>query len=155
MVSALRWRSSRGPMPDHRIAHIRSPTVASTEIATLRLAQCLPRDDFEHVAFPADHPSAISQLFSAHGFEVVRYVPSEQSLRWPVPFLLATGRLARSLRQARVDLVHCSDVMAGFDATLTAQLLRLRVVCHVRHPHNRIPRRDWPALRLVFVVSTF
>ena len=131
-----------------RIAHIlRWSSVGGTEIATLRLMQHLP--DFRHLAFLASEPSPASALFAGAGFPVRGYDSAELSLRWPLPFLGASIRMARRLRQAQATVVHCSDVMATFDVALGARLARLPVICHVRNPHERLPARSWPVLRLV------
>lgn len=121
--------------------------MAGTEIATLRLMQHLP--GFTHLPFMAVHPSPASALFAGAGFPAHDYHAVELSLRRPLPFLRASIALARSLRRARASLVHCSDVMAALDASLGARLARLPVICHVRNPHEELPRRGLPLLRLV------
>lgn len=131
-----------------RIAHILQwSSVGGTEIATLRLMQNLP--DFRHLAFLATEPSPASALFAGAGFPVLGYTPVELSLRRPLPFLRATIDLARSLRRSGADLVHCSDVVATLDTALAARLAGLPVVSHVRNPHEHIPARHRPILRLV------
>lgn len=133
-----------------RIGHVlRWPTVAGTEIATLRLAQALPTEEFTHLAFVAHCPSATSTLFSRAGWEVVPYPPVEMSLKRPFPFLGASLRLARAFRRSRVEVIHCSDLLATFDATLAACFARLPVICHVRNPHDPLARRYRTLLRLV------
>ena len=135
-------------LPGPRIAHIlRWSSVGGTEIATLRLMQHLP--DFRHLAFLASEPSPASALFAGAGFPVRGYDSAELSLRWPLPFLGASIRMARRLRQAQATVVHCSDVMATFDVALGARLARLPVICHVRNPHEQLPARSRPVLRLV------
>ena len=58
-----------------------------------------------------------------------------------MPFLMASVALARTFRRASVDLVHCSDVVAAFRATLAAKLAGLPTISHGRNPHDAIPRR--------------
>jgi glycosyltransferase involved in cell wall biosynthesis len=131
-----------------RIAHfLKWSSVGGTEIATLRLMQGLP--EFTHLAFLAVQPSPASALFAGAAFPVHAYESAELSLRWPLPHLLSSVRLARLLRRARVSVVHCSDVVATLDAALGARLARLPVICHVRNPHEHLPARGRPILRLV------
>jgi glycosyltransferase involved in cell wall biosynthesis len=105
--------------------------------------------EFTHLAFMAVDPSPASTLFAQGTFPVHSYESTELSVRRPLPFLLASLRLARSLRGARASVVHCSDVVATLDAALGARLARLPVICHVRNPHEELPRRSLPILRLV------
>ena len=131
-----------------QIAHVlRWSSVGGTEIATLRLVQHLP--EFEHLAFLATEPSAASALFTEAGIPVRPYDSAEHSLRRPLPFLRASVRIAQGLRKSRATVVHCSDVMAAFDVALGARLARLPVICHVRNPHEQLPARSRPVLRLV------
>ena len=131
-----------------RIAHVlRWSSVGGTEIATLRLMQHLP--EFTHLALLATEPSPASALFAEAAFPVRSYESAELSLRWPLPFLRASVRLARLLRRTQVTLVHCSDVVATLDVALGARLARLPVICHVRNPHEQLPVRSRPVLRLV------
>ena len=126
---------------------MRWASVGGTEIATLRLMQHLP--ELTHIAFLAEQPSPAGSLFANAAFPTRSYEPAELSLRWPLPFLRSSVRLARSLRRAQVSVVHCSDVVATLDAALGARLARLPVICHVRNPHEELPARSRPVLRLV------
>jgi len=135
-------------LPAPRIAHIlRWSSVGGTEIATLRLMQHLPQ--FTHLAFLATEPSPAGALFAGAGIPVRTYQPAELSVRWPLPFIRSSIGLARKLRHAGANLVHCSDVVATLDAALAARLAGLPVISHVRNPHEEIPTRHWPILRLI------
>jgi glycosyltransferase involved in cell wall biosynthesis len=105
--------------------------------------------DFTHLAFLATEPSPASALFAGAGIPVRAYDSVELSLRRPLPFLGASLRVARRLRQAHATVVHCSDVMAALEVALGARLARLPVICHVRNPHEELPARSRPVLRLV------
>jgi len=130
-----------------RVAHIlRWPSVGGTEIATLRLMQRLPQ--FTHLPLLATEASPTRSLFAAAGFPVQGYESAELSLRWPLPFLRASVRLARRLRQLEVTLVHCSDVVATLDTALGARLARLPVICHVRTVPEHLSLRSRRLLRL-------
>jgi glycosyltransferase involved in cell wall biosynthesis len=140
----------------HRIAHILAwPTVAGTEIATLRIAQCLPGPDYHHVAFCTSEAPRVESLFRGAGFQTAVYRSVDLSYRRPGAFLEASLRLARDLRHLEIDMVHCSDLLAGLRAAPAAKLARLPVLCHVRNPHPDIPRHDKPLLwavdRFIFV----
>lgn len=135
------------PAPSARIAHVlRWPGVAGTEIATLRLMRALP--GFAHRALCAHHPSSTSRLFADEGFEVRPYHVAELSFRGPIPFLLSSIRLARSLRTSRVALLHCSDLMAACHTGLAGRLAGIPVVCHIRNPHAELLNRHRLLLRL-------
>jgi len=134
--------------PPTMIAHVLHwPNVGGTEIATLRIVQNLP--EFSHTAFVAQDPSPTGELFGKNGVAVQPYRATEWSRRHPLSFLRTSLGLSRAFRRAGVGLVHCSDVMAAFDAALAARLARVPVVCHVRNPHPVLPGRNRPFLRLV------
>jgi glycosyltransferase involved in cell wall biosynthesis len=123
--------------------------VAGTEISTLRIAQALSEPDFQHVAFCSTEGGAVESFFRAAGFSTAIYRPVDLSYRKPGPFLKASFDLARTFRRQRIDLVHCSDLMAGLRAAPAARLARLPVVCHIRNPHPDVGRHDRPLLRAV------
>ena len=144
------------PRPAHRIAHVLAwPSVAGTEISTLRIAQALSGPDFQHVTFCTSEATAVESLFHRAGFPTVTYPAADLSYHKPGPFLKASLQLARELRRQRISLVHCSDLMAGFRAAPAARLAGLPVLCHIRNPHPDLSRHDrpllWPVNRFVFV----
>ena len=123
--------------------------MAGTEISTLRIAQALRGPDFQHIAFCSTEGGAVESFFRATGFPTAIYRPVDLSYRKPGPFLNASFDLARTFRRHRVDLVHCSDLMAGLRAAPAARLARLPVVCHIRNPHPDVGHHDRPLLRAV------
>jgi glycosyltransferase involved in cell wall biosynthesis len=133
-----------------RIAHILPwSTVGGTEISTLRIAQGLNGPGYHHVAFCTDEAAPVESFFRAAGFPTTTYRSVDLSYRRPGPFLKASLQLARELGRQKVDVVHCSDLLAGLRAAPAAKLARLPVLCHVRNPHPDLPRHDRPLLRAV------
>ncbi len=137
-------------MRRYRVAHVMHwPTVAGTEVATLRMVQALSPKEFAPIAFCAHQQSETSRFFSAAGVDIAPYRVPDLSFRRPVPFLVASLQFGRSLKRAAANIVHCSDVTAAFYATLAARFARLPVICHVRNPDEAIPRRYQTILRAV------
>lgn len=144
------------PRRARRVAHVLAwPTVAGTEISTLRIAQTLSGPDFQHVAFCSTAAAAVESFFHAAGFPTATYRSVDLSYRKPRAFLQASFNLAHKFSRQRIDLVHCSDLMAGLRAAPAARLARLPVLCHIRNPHPDVGRHDrpllWAANRFIFV----
>lgn len=158
-VRSAFYTLGRGPHTGsvaHRIAHILAwPTEAGTEIATRRIVQCLQGPEYRHVVFCRREAETVQSFFRAAAFETVVYDTVDLSYRHPGAFLRTSWRLARQLRQLGIDLVHCSDLLAGLRAAPAARLARLPVICHIRNPHPHIARHDKPVLwavdRFIFV----
>jgi glycosyltransferase involved in cell wall biosynthesis len=130
-------------------------TVGGVEQATLRIVRALNGGEFHHVAFCLPEADGVRRLFGDAGIETVTYNPLEPSYRHGRHFLRASFRLSREYRRRQVDLVHCSDFLAGFGTAIAGALARLPVVCHIRNRHDTISRRDRtfvvPVTRFVFV----
>jgi glycosyltransferase involved in cell wall biosynthesis len=142
--------------PCFHIAHILPfSSVGGTEIATLRIAQGLRREPFEHTAFCIAGTTQPEKLFADAGFETASFEEVQPSYRHPRAFLAASFRLARELKQRGVSLVHCADVLAAHFTAFAGMLAGLPVICHVRNRHDRISRRDrsflYPVDRFLFV----
>lgn len=132
------------------IAHILPwSTVGGTELATLRLAQAVGNDNFVHTAFCQGTDSPVQKLFSSAGFDTARFEAIEPSYKHPSAFVRASLKLAREFRRRRVDLVHCSDLLAAYYAGLAGKLARLPVLCHVRCAYPEISSRDQSFLKVV------
>ena len=84
----------------------------------------------------------MQQMFAANGFETVDYQPVEPSYRHPQEFIAASFRFARAFRRQKVDLIHCSDLLAAYYAGIAGKIARLPVLCHVRCSYPQISRRD-------------
>jgi glycosyltransferase involved in cell wall biosynthesis len=151
--------------PDLRVAARSAPchiahllpwnTVGGIEIATLRVAQATQNRGFINVFFcPSESGGAYDMIRSA-GFEVISYEPVELSLRRPGPFLRASLKLSRRLREERVCLLHCSDLQGAYYGGLAGRMAGVPVVCHVRSRYAELDRRDQlllaPVQHFVFV----
>ena len=139
-------------MPDTRshIAHVLPwASVGGTEHATLRIAQAVEGARFTSTAFCPGGASPVQEMFAAGGFNTAGYRGVEPSYRHPKEFLRATFQLAREFRRRRVNLVHCSDLLAAYYAGVAGRMARLPVLCHVRCSYPEISQRDKSFLRAV------
>jgi glycosyltransferase involved in cell wall biosynthesis len=142
--------------PQYHIAHVLpSPFVGGTEHATLRIALSVRERSFRGTMFCPGESSPARELFADHGLTTVGYSAVDPSFRRPGPFLKASLRLAREFRRRGVDLVHCSDILAGYYAALAGKIAGLPVLCHVRCCFEAISRRDrsflYPVDKFAFV----
>jgi glycosyltransferase involved in cell wall biosynthesis len=134
----------------YRIAHILPwPSVGGTEHATLRIARAVEGEGFKSIAFCLGSESPVREMFAAGGFETVTYTGVEPSYRRPGGFLKSSFRLAGEFKRRRVDLIHCSDLLAAFYAAVAGKIAGLPVLCHVRCSYPVISRRDQSFLRWV------
>lgn len=115
----------------------------------MRIAEAIAPLGFDSVAFCAGGRTSVFDEFAARGVEAVGYTPAEVSYRHPSSFLRSSLALAREFRRRRIDLVHCSDLLAAYHAGLAARLARVPVICHVRCDYSGISRRDQIILRTV------
>jgi glycosyltransferase involved in cell wall biosynthesis len=126
-----------------RIAHILPwPGMGGVELATLRLTQTPFQPPVEHIAYCLPEAAALRQAFQDRGWETPTYRGLFPSLRHPQAYWQASRQLAQDLRARRIDLVHCSDVLAVFYAALAAKLARLPLLCHVRCKFDVLPWRE-------------
>jgi glycosyltransferase involved in cell wall biosynthesis len=133
-----------------RVAHILPwPTIGGVEQATLRIADAVVGRGFENVAFCLAGETPVQDLFQSRGIQTIGYTPAEPSYRHAAPYLKASVALARQLRAHGVDLVHCSDLLAGYYAGLAARLAGVPAICHIRCEYGAISRRDRSFLRLI------
>lgn len=136
--------------PRYRIAHVLPWTsVGGTEHATLRIAASVGREGFESVAFCPRGDSPVRELFDAGGVATASFDPVEPSYRRPLAFLRASFALAHEFRRAHADLVHCSDLLAGFYAAVAGKIAGLPVLCHIRCRYEHLSQRDRSFLRAV------
>ena len=125
------------------------PSIGGVERASVRIAEAIEPLGFESVAFCAGERTAVFEEFTTHGVEAVGYAPAEVSYRHPGTFLRSSLALAREFRRRRIDIVHCSDLLAAYHAGLAGRLARVPVICHVRCDYSGISRRDQIILRTV------
>ena len=139
-----------------RVGHLLPwPSIGGVEAATLRIVSAVEGADFTNVAFCLRGAAAVRTLFEKAGVPVVEYEAVEPSLRRPWQYLRASLRLARQLRKAHVDLVHCSDLLAAHRCSLAAWLAGVPLITHVRGRFPAVSARDrcflMPVRRFVFV----
>jgi glycosyltransferase involved in cell wall biosynthesis len=139
-------------MPDtqYHIAHVLPwPSVGGTEHATLRIAQAVGGEQFVSTAFCPGDASPVREMFAAGGFDTAAYRTVAPSYRHPQEFLRVSLGLAREFGRRKIDLVHCSDLLAAYYAAVAGKMARLPVLCHVRCSYPGISRRDQSFLRAV------
>lgn len=131
------------------------PCVGGVERATARMARWTEGDEFKHIAFCLKEARPVAEMFEQEGIEVVEYEAAEPSYRHPKDYLSASSELARKLKEHRVDLMHCADLLAAHRSTLAALIARVPVISHIRGRFEEISRRDrsflLPVKRFVFV----
>jgi glycosyltransferase involved in cell wall biosynthesis len=138
-----------------RVAHILPwPSVGGVEVATLRAIRAVESDELTGIAFTPRGGTAVRSLFEQADVPVLEYDAPEPSYR-RLSYLRQSLALARQLRAARVDLVHCADFLAGFRCGLAGVLAGLPVITHVRGRVPHLSTRDrsflWAIGRFVFV----
>jgi glycosyltransferase involved in cell wall biosynthesis len=132
------------------IAHVLPwENVAGTEVATLRLIEAAAAHGHRATALHLGRASGVRDLFLANNVDVAVYEPARPSYRSGLAYFVASQRLARILRDRRVDVLHCADVAAAFQCALAGKLARVPVVSHVRNRYRSFPMRLKPVLRLV------
>jgi len=139
-----------------RIAHILPfPSVGGTEHATLRIAKAVDPSRFTSVAFCLPEAAPVREFVKDCGIPCATYDPPVPSYRHGVSYLRSSVHLARELLRRRVDIVHCSDLLAAHHVALAGRLAGLPVLCHIRNRFEDISRRDrsflWPVHKFVFV----
>lgn len=134
----------------YNIAHILPwSAVGGTEHATRRIAQAIEGNQFKNIAFCQNESTSVIDFFAEGGFETALYEPIELSLRRPQTFLRASLQLAGEFKRRKINLVHCSDVLAARFAAAAGRLAGLPILCHVRNRYENIGRFDRRGLRLV------
>jgi glycosyltransferase involved in cell wall biosynthesis len=145
-------------MPETRktIAHIMPwPCVGGVELGTLRMIQAIEGDEFRNLAFCLEGARPVREMFEQAGVEVIEYEAAEPSYRHPKDYLRTTRELSRKLKEHRVDLMHCADLLAAHRSALAGSLARVPVISHIRGRFEEISRRDrsflLPVKRFIFV----
>lgn len=132
------------------IAHILPwPNVGGTEQATLRIARAVEGPEFRNIFFHLEGATSVKDLFNAAGFETISYRAVEPSYSHPKVFLQESFQRSREFARRKVDLVHCSDILAAHWTAVSARMARIPVLCHVRNRADSLSRRDQSFLRAV------
>jgi glycosyltransferase involved in cell wall biosynthesis len=110
---------------------------------------------FSSVAFCLPEAEPVRAFLTQAGVECLTYEPAVPSYRHAAAYLRSSLTLAREFKRRHVDLVHCADLLAAYQAALAGWLARIPVLCHIRGRFASISRRDrsflWPVRRFVFV----
>jgi len=122
--------------------------IGGTEFGTVRLIKAVQPHGFESIAFCVPEAEAES-LFHKAGVRVVTYIPPTPSFRHCVGYFRASLALARQLREARIDLLHCADMLGAHYAALAGRLAGIPVLSHIRAVFDEISWRDCQFLKLV------
>ncbi len=125
------------------------PTIGGIEVATLRVAEAAREKGFEAVAYCPGPDCDVAVLFRERGFEIAQLERVEPSVRRPVPFLRESVRIASDLKRRRIELMHCSDILAAYYAGVAGRMRRIPVLSHVRNRYSDLPAREKAYLRPV------
>ena len=131
------------------------PCVGGVELGTLRMIQAVEGDEFRNLAFCLEGARPVREMFEQAGLEVIEYEAAEPSYRHPKDYMRTSRDLARKLKEQKVDLVHCADLLAAHRSALAGVLARVPVVSHIRGRFEDISLRDrtflLPVKRFIFV----
>ena len=131
--------------------------VGGTEHATVRIAESVDSSRFRHVAFYVSGADPVRTFLEGRGLRAVPYDPPIPSYRHAVRFVRASLEMSRLLKEHKIDLVHCADLLAAHYGALAGKLAGLPVISHIRARFDVISRRDcsflWPVDSFVFVSS--
>jgi glycosyltransferase involved in cell wall biosynthesis len=128
--------------PLRRIAHILPfPGIGGTEHATLRIAQAVAPHGYESIMVCLHDTESLRNLFAEGGFPITVWPATEPSIRHGKAFLDASRALAAEFKRLQVQLVHCSDALAGYYVAFAGYLAKLPVLCHIRNRHPEMSRR--------------
>src|ERR1700761_680601 len=97
--------------PRGRVAHVLPwANIGGTELQTLRLAQAARELGYANFIYVPVGAAKVRALFADERFEVFDYDQVQPSYTKPAPFWKNSRRLARSLRDHGIRIVHCSDI---------------------------------------------
>jgi glycosyltransferase involved in cell wall biosynthesis len=129
--------------PRGRVAHVLPwANIGGTELQTLRLAQAARELGYSNVIYvPTDAPK-VRALFADDHFDVLEYHQVQPSYTKPAPFWKNSRHLASSFRNRKIQIVHCSDILAAHFTGFAGRMGGARVITHVRNHYPSIGRRD-------------
>lgn len=118
------------------------PTLGGVEHGTLRLVRAVASHGIESVAYCLPNAVDVRAAFVKSGCETSSYEATTPSYRRPIPWLREARRLANDMRTHRIDILHCSDLLAAYYAGLAGRLAHIPVLSHVRCRFDSISARD-------------
>lgn len=129
--------------PRARVAHILPwANIGGTELQTLRLAQTARQLDYSNLIYVPEGAVKVRSLFADEHFEVIEYHQVQPSYTKPSPFWRNSRHLASSFRDHKIQIVHCSDILAAHFTGFAGRMGGARVISHVRNHYPSIGRRD-------------
>jgi glycosyltransferase involved in cell wall biosynthesis len=129
--------------PRARVAHVLPwPNIGGTELQTLRLAQAARELDYSNVIYVPVGAAKVRALFADDHFKVREYDQVQPSFTKPAHFWRNSRALASLLRQQKIQIMHCSDILAAHFTGLSGRLAGARVITHVRNHYPFMPGRD-------------
>ncbi|HEY3041181.1 MAG TPA: glycosyltransferase [Pyrinomonadaceae bacterium] len=131
------------------IAHILPwRSIGGTEHGTLRLADAVA-GHYNSTIFYLKGASPVRGMFAHARFDTVAYEPIIPSYRHLKKFLQDSYALSQEFKRREIDIVHCSDILAGYHAAVAGRMANLPVVCHVRSRYEEVSLREANFLRAV------
>lgn len=131
------------PVSRARVAHVLPwASIGGTELQTLRLAQTARELGYANVIYVPAGASKVRALFLDEQFEVIDYEQVQPRYTRPAAFWKNLRCFAASLRANRIQIVHCSDILAAHFTGFAGRLAGARVITHVRNHYASIGLRD-------------
>jgi glycosyltransferase involved in cell wall biosynthesis len=126
-----------------RIAHVLPwVNIGGTELQTLRLAQAARQLEHANLIYVPAGAAKVRALFGADRFDIFDYDQVQPSYTKPALFWKNSRRLASSFRERRIQVIHCSDILAAHFAGFAGRMAGARVISHVRNHYPSIGRRE-------------
>jgi glycosyltransferase involved in cell wall biosynthesis len=129
--------------PRGRVAHVLPwANIGGTELQTLRLAQASRKLGYSNLIYVPLGAAKVRALFTDEHFEVLEYQQVQPSYTKPAPFWKNSRHLASSFRDHKIQIVHCSDILAAHFTGFAGRMAGARVITHVRNHYPSIGRRE-------------
>lgn len=131
------------------------PGIGGTEYSTTQLATYLLARNHVVTVYHLPEAEKTAALLASSGVPTAQYRPEFPSYRHPFNYLRATLPLVRDLKQRRVQIIHCADLLAAYHTVLASRLAGIPMVSHIRCMFDRISERDqsflWWVQRFIFI----
>lgn len=116
--------------------------VGGTETAALRMALITREFGYKNTFLCLAGCDSVSSFFRDNRFDVVEFPEIVPSFRHFPNYWRESRKLAKILKDLKVNLIHAQDYSAAVTCSLAAELAHIRLVSHVRNKHDNISRRD-------------
>jgi len=129
--------------PRGRVAHVLPwANIGGTELQTLRLAQAARQLGYSNLIYVPAGAAKVQALFADDHFEVLEYNQVQPSYTKPSEFWKNSRHLASSFRDRKIQILHCSDILAAHFTGFAGRMGGSRVITHVRNHYPSIGRRE-------------